>query len=168
MTRLWYLSRSGQVFGPVSDPQFIDWLASGRVLPTDYLNIAGEPGWVLAGAIPGLLEAPTPAPAPTPPLAPQPVAARVVRVTCFACFSEVSLNVTPGAVTAPCPRCGAAVETGESAAQSAPSANQAAFAALESPAAFKERMQKKVAESQAAAERDAAILGTVLGAIVRG
>jgi hypothetical protein len=156
MARLWYLSRSGQVFGPVTDVQLTEWVRAGHVLPTDLLNVAGHPNWALASAVPGLLP---------PSLSPAPVAvaARVVQTTCFACFSEVSLNVAPGAVTVPCPRCGAAVETGESTAQAAPSTNQAAFAALESPEAFKERMQKKVAEAQAAAARDAAILGSVLG-----
>jgi hypothetical protein len=174
MARLWYLSRGGQVFGPVTDTQLAESVAAGRVLPTDHLNVAGQPNWVLASTVPGLVPAPKPQPAPLSldpePLSldPEPVATRVVRTTCFACFSEVSLNVAPGAVTAPCPRCGAAVETGESASQAAPSANQAAFAALESPAAFKERMQKKVAEAQAAAARDAAILGSVLGAIGPG
>jgi hypothetical protein len=161
MARLWYLSRSGQVFGPVTDVQLTEWVAAGHVLPTDLLNVAGHPNWVHASAIPGLLP---------PSLSPAPVAvaARVHQTTCFACFSEVSLNVAPGAMTVACPQCGAAVETGESAAQAAPSANRAAFAALESPAEFKERMQKKVAEAQAAAARDAAILGSVLGAIGPG
>ena len=165
MNRLWYLSRSGQVFGPVTDVQLAEWVSARHVLPTDLLNVVGQPNWVFASAIPGLLPAPTPISLPPDP---QPVAARVVQATCFACFSEVSLNVTPGAVTVPCPRCGATVETGESAAQEASSANQAAFAALESPAAFKARMQKKVADAQAAAAREGAILGSVLGAITSG
>lgn len=209
MPRMWYLSRDSQVFGPVTDEQLAQSAAAGRILPTDQLNVAGEPNWLLASAIPGLF----PAPAPPPPLAPVPVpapeplpldseplsleplsldpdpellplepviadllpvdavvvASRTVRVTCFACFREVSVEVAPGASSGNCPKCRATVETGEPVGTApAANANQAAFAALESPAAFKERMQKKVAEAQAAAGRDGAILGGVLGAVIPG
>ncbi len=143
MPRMWYLSRNGQVFGPVTDPQLAQWVAAGQVLPTDQLNVAGQPNWVLASAIPGLLPAPEPLsldpdPEPTPAVTPR----RSVRVTCFACFEEVTLEFVAGTATAPCPRCRAVLETGEAASTAAAPAG--AFAALESPAAFKERMQKKV------------------------
>lgn len=158
MYRMWYLSRNGQVFGPVTDPQLSQWVAAGHVLPTDQLNLAGQPNWVLASAIPGLLPAPQPLsldpeplsldpePEPTPAVTPR----RSIRVTCFACFEEVTLEFAVGTATAPCPRCRAALETGETASP-APTGG-AAFAALESPAAFKERMQKKAIAAQGGPE----------------
>lgn len=165
MERHWYLARNGQVFGPVTDAQLVESAGAGRILPTDQLNIAGEPNWWLASAVPGLL--------PQPPQESKPVRSRAMpvavtqsfRVTCFACFKEVTVEVTPG-TAAHCPKCRSVIEIAEPAAESAPSANQAAFAKLESPAAFKARMQKKVAEAQAAAARDAAILGAVTRGVI--
>ncbi len=154
MERNWYLSRDGQVFGPVADAQLAQSVAAGRVLPGDLLNVAGEPDWVVAAAVPGLLPRPKARPV-----------ARTARVTCFACFGEVTIEYAPGAPNAPCPKCRALIETNEG-ATAEPAANQAAFAKLESPAEFKKRMQQKVADAEAAAGRDAAILGGVLGGII--
>ena len=207
MDRQWYLLRDGQVFGPVTDAQLAQSAAAGRVFPTDQLNVAGQPDWFAASAVPGLLPTPEPEPvllqaAPDPipldlepePLSLEPVIAdlmplepeiadlmpaepeiadllpvetvplRTIRVTCFVCYSEVSVGA---AAIAPCPRCGAAIVTGEL-ADTAPttSANQAAFATLESPDAFKERMQRKVAAAETAAARDGAILGAVARGVV--
>jgi hypothetical protein len=159
MYRMWYLSRSGQVFGPVADAQLAQWVAAGQVLPTDQLNVAGQPNWVLASAIPGLLPPPQPLsldpeplsldddPAPAPAVTPK----RSIRVTCFACFEEVVLEFAAGTATAPCPSCRAALETGETPSTAAAPAG--AFAALESPAAFKERMQKKAIAAQGGPEQ---------------
>ena len=180
MSRQWYLSRSGQVFGPVTDAQLAESAAAGRILPTDQLNVAGEPNWWPATAIPGLLPAPKPIPLPldSEPLSldpePEPlpldavVEMKSLRVTCFACFREVCVEFEAGAQTAHCPKCRAAIETGEPAAGAgtADAQAQAAFGKLESAKAFKKRMQKKVADAQAAAGRDGAVLGGVLGAII--
>jgi|GEM_PF-4379655 len=165
MERHWYLARNGQVFGPVTDAQLMQSVAAGRILPTDQLNIAGEQNWWLASAIPGLLPQPQPEAKPVRPRAMPVAVSRSVRVTCFACFNEVSVEVTPGSATH-CPKCRSAIEIAEPAAESMPSANQAAFAKLESPAAFKKRMQKKVADMQAAAAQEAAIAGGILGAVI--
>lgn len=181
MSRLWYLSRGGQVFGPVTDAQLSESAATGRILPTDQLNVAGQPNWWPTTAIPGLLPAPNPIPAPIPapvPAAaqpePEPIPAEVIvemktlRVTCFACFREVTLEFAAGTQTAHCPKCRSAIETGEPAAGANPTdaQAQAAFGKLESKREFKERMQKKVADAQAAAGRDGAALGGILGAII--
>src|SRR4051812_13048333 len=98
METQWNLSRNGQVFGPVTDLQLRQTVASGRVLPTDLLNEAGKPDWIAANTVPGLfaplisVEDPVVAE-----LIEEPVAAlRVIRVTCFGCFREVAIEVTPG------------------------------------------------------------------------
>jgi hypothetical protein len=186
MNRLWYLSRNGQVFGPVTDAQLMQSAAAGHVLPTDQLNLAGQPTWWPATSVPGLLN-PLPAPIPAPvganpavatvvPLSldpdPVPVDAvdavevKCIRTTCFACFNEVSLEFEAGTPTVHCPQCRSALETGETAsATAAPAEAQAAFGKLESAKAFKARMQKKVADAHARDARDAAIAGGILGAL---
>lgn len=188
MDRQWYLSRDGQVFGPVTDAQLAQSAAAGRILPTDQLNIAGQPNWLLASTVPGLFPTapsiaaiPVPAPAPEPETveeileldsAPEPipidevVELKTIRVTCFACFRELTLEIEPGTQTAHCPKCRSAIETGEPAPSAGPSAPEAAFGNLESKKAFKERMQKKVAAAHAGAARDGAIAGGILGAII--
>lgn len=161
MNRHWYLSRAGQVFGPVNDAQLAEGVAMGRVLPTDSLNEAGQPHWLAAGTISWLF----------PPAALAPVVAdlieeqRTARVTCFGCFREVTIEFDPGTATAPCPKCRAAIETGE-AADPAP-AHQAAFAKLESPAAFKKRMQQKVAAAEGAAANEGAVIGGIIGGLIQ-
>jgi hypothetical protein len=163
--RQWYLSRNGHVFGPVTDETLAQSAATGRILPTDQLNVAGQPDWWLASAIPGLLPVPQPALVPVPvnpapkasalePVPTEIVETRTLRLTCFACFREVTVEVEAGTPTVNCPRCRALLETGEPQTTAPASTNQAAFAALESPRAFKERMQKKVADAQAPAGRD--------------
>lgn len=183
MDRQWYLSRNGQVFGPVTDAQLAESARTGRVFPTDQLNIAGQPNWWAAGAIPGLLPPPAPvanpfAPAPAgtqEPLSldPEPVALlpvteiKTLRITCFACFREVTLEFEAGTPEAHCPRCRSAIETGETGSPET-AAPQAAFAKLESEKAFKERMKKKVDAAHAGARNDGAVIGGILGAIIQG
>jgi GYF domain 2 len=165
MERQWYQSRDGKVFGPVTDTQLAQAVAAGRVLPTDMMNLAGQPNWWPANAIPGLL--------PQQPqqeilsLDPDPEPVRVMRVTCFACFREVSVEIPPGVSTVHCPRCRAAIETGEPTGDAQPSGNQAAFAKLESKREFKERMQQKAAAAQGA-NSDGAAIGGIIGGIIGG
>ncbi len=160
MERLWYLARDGQIFGPVNDTQLSQAATTGRVLPTDQLNIAGQPNWWLASAIPGLLPVPA-----EPALIPATVVSQAVRVTCLACFREVTVEAAEGQTSAHCPKCRAAITLAEP-AKDAANPNQAAFAKLESKKDFKKRMQKKVADAQAAAAADAAIAGGIIGAII--
>lgn len=164
MNRVWYLSRNGHVFGPVTDEQLAQSVAEGRVFPTDQLNIAGQPHWWAASAIPGLL--PPSAPTQEPELVPA-AEIKSLRITCFACFREVTLEFEAGTPTAHCPRCRSAIETGETETP-ATATPQAAFAALESPKAFKARMQKKVADAHSGAKSDGAVIGGILGAIIQG
>jgi ribosomal protein S27E len=162
MERQWYLSRDGQVFGPVNDAQLLQTAAAGRIQPTDLLNVAGEANWHMASAIPGLLPA---APAAVEPMQLPEPETRTVRVTCFACFNEVVLAVETGAAAAPCPKCGAVLPTGESAATSSESTTvEGEFPELENPAAFKARLNAKVKAAYAA---EANTYGTVAG-IARG
>ena len=65
MQRHWYLSRGGQVFGPVTDEQLAQAATAGRIDATDLINVAGEPEWRPASEIPGLLPA-APQPAKPP------------------------------------------------------------------------------------------------------
>jgi hypothetical protein len=182
MQRHWYLARAGQVFGPVSDEQLAQSVRDGRVLPDDQLNIAGQPNWWRAADIPGLLPAPAPTAAQEPVMAdlipaevvepeliPAEVMTQTIRVTCFACFREVSVEVEEGATSAHCPKCRSAIALAEP-VQAAANPNQAAFAKLESKKEFKRRMQEKAALAQGAAANQgaAAAAGGMLGAIIAG
>lgn len=148
MHRYWYLSRDSQVYGPYTDAQLAEAVAAGRVLPTDMMNVAGYPEWRVASAVPGLLPQPEPLsldPDPVPvvqTLVPA-IEMKKLKLTCFACFREVKVEIEAGTQTVVCPKCRAVLETGEP-ATAAPAA-AAAFAALESPAEFKKRMEQKVA-----------------------
>jgi hypothetical protein len=162
MERQWYLSRDGKVFGPVTDAQLLQSAAAGQILPTDWLNVAGDPHWHLASAIQGLLPT-TQVSAPTQPQR----ETQTVRVTCFACFTEAL--VLQGASAAQCPKCGAALQTGESAQASGESSDAAgAFENLEHPAIFKARLQAKVRAAYAAEAADYATAAGVLRGLVRG
>jgi hypothetical protein len=138
MERLWYLSRSGQVFGPMPESHLLHAATTGQIVATDYLNLAGMPNWVPTTAVPGLLA-----------LAhrqPEPIAPEwTVRVTCLACYCEMEVGVPDGAASVPCPRCGAAIDTSEV------NANAAPFANLESPEQLKARLNQKVEAAYAAA-----------------
>lgn len=180
MDRQWYLSRNGQVFGPVTDAQLAESARAGRIFPTDQLNLVGQPHWWAASAVPGLLPPPAPvqnpfAPAAQQPLAldPEPVALqpaveiKSLRVTCLACFREVTVEFEAGTPEAPCPKCRALLATGETATADA-AGPEAAFGKLESAKAFKERMKKKADAATAGARNDGAVLGGILGAIIQG
>jgi ribosomal protein S27E len=161
MERHWYLSREGKVFGPVNDAQLLQAAATGRVQPTDLLNVAGEPYWHIASTIPGLFHTTY---AQSPNSAPQ-----SVRVTCFACFTEVLVALAHGTTAVQCPKCGAALQTGETAPASGESSDGAgAFEALENPAVFKARLQAKVRAAYAAEAADFAIAAGALRGLVRG
>jgi hypothetical protein len=58
MERQWYLSRDGQVFGPIPDAQMLQSAAQGQVLPTDLVAVMGDQTWWPATSIPNLLPAP--------------------------------------------------------------------------------------------------------------
>jgi hypothetical protein len=150
MERLWYLARDGEVFGPVTDAQLAEAVAEGRVLPTDQLNVAGEPDWRIATGVPGLLPAPSPPPdeaelipAEVVEVVPEEPVPVKLRVTCLACFRGVSVEVLPGAVEAHCPKCRSAIVLETPVEAPKQSANQAAFAKLESKREFKERLHKR-------------------------
>jgi hypothetical protein len=98
----------------------------------------------------------------------EPVAPVKLRVTCLACFREVSVEVMPGSCEAHCPKCRSSIELEKPVEDPKQSANQAAFAKLESKREFHERMQKKEASARSAAKRDGAVVGGVLGAIISG
>lgn len=165
MERAWYLLRDGQVFGPVSDEQLTQSVAAGRVLPTDRLNVAGRPDWLVAADVPGLL--PVAASAPLPPSAvpePSPAVMRTARMTCMSCFSESAVEFQAGTATVPCPACGTALPTGEE----NDGAAEAAFGTFDSPEALKARLQKKVADAYAAEAAQMGILKGVARGIARG
>jgi hypothetical protein len=166
MQRQWYVSRAGQVFGPVNDAQLMQGAAERRVLPTDQLNVAGEPHWVVANAIPWLF--PAAAQAMEANLIPAEVVEEPVevRVTCMACFRDVKVCVMPGDAATSCPKCRAVIELEQPEGAAAPSANQAAFEHLESKKDFKKRMQKKVADMQP--QQNNAALGGLIGGIIAG
>jgi len=180
MERLWYLARDEEVFGPVTDAQLAEAVAEGRVLPTDQLNVAGQPDWRFAINVPGLLtpsqppyevvenEAAELAPEDAVEVLPEEPVPVKIRVTCLACFREVSVKVLPGAVDAHCPKCHSTIVLEAPVEAPKPSANQAAFAKLESKREFKERMQKKESAARTAAMRDGAVVGGVIGAIIAG
>jgi hypothetical protein len=50
----WYVSSSGQRYGPVSWSQLREWAAAGSLRPTDHVWKAGMPTWVLAKTVAGL------------------------------------------------------------------------------------------------------------------
>jgi hypothetical protein len=144
MHRYWYLSRDGQVYGPYTDAQLAEAVAAGNVLPTDMLNVAGVAEWRVASAVPGLLPPPEPLSLdPDPDEIVPSVEIKTLKLTCFACFRQVKVEFEAGQPTVACPKCRAVLETGETAAP-APAGSKA-FAALESPAEFKERMERKAA-----------------------
>ena len=161
MERQWYLSRGGQVFGPVTDTQLRQSAAAGMVAPTDMLNPVGDPNWWAASAIPGLLPVAAALPVAAPAPKPEP---RTVRVTCFACFNEVALMFQPGVTEAPCPKCRAMLATGEAESVSAPDGS---FPTLESPAEMKARLNAKVAAAHAAEGGNAVTRGLITG-VIRG
>lgn len=158
MERQWYLSRDGKVFGPVTDAQLAEAVAAGRVLPTDQLNVAGLPEWRLATDVPGLLPAASEpevvevvevvdlAPVDLEPIDLAPVSEPVkVRVTCMACFRQVTVTVMPGDTSSYCPmpKCRSAIELEGPVKAPPPRPGNDAFSKLESKRAFKERLQKK-------------------------
>jgi uncharacterized membrane protein len=65
----WFLSRDGQQHGPVSDQELAKLVALSRLLPTDYVWRQGFADWVVASAVPGLLDRANPTGPPPPPLA---------------------------------------------------------------------------------------------------
>jgi len=192
VNRLWYIWRNGQVFGPATDAQLAHLAATGRLLPTDLLNIAGEPNWWPVMAIPELLPSPLAAPQPGPRPEPEPEtelepcdseeeldtvsdsvmddespapqagAGRVIRITCFSCFCEVSVAVVPGARTLHCPKCRAAIEPSVAAAP--PPANQAAFAGMESPGSS-QILKRRIAGARPSGGRNSVSAADILGSI---
>jgi hypothetical protein len=137
MERLWYLSRGGQVFGPMTESHLLHAATTGQIAATDYLNLAGMPNWVPTTAVPGLLALAHRQPEPITP-------EWTVRVTCLACYSEAEVGVPDGAASVPCPRCGAAIDTSEANAGAVP------FADLESPEQLRARLNQKVEAAYAA------------------
>lgn len=47
----WYAHVNGQQYGPVSREEMTQWVAQGRVRPTDYVWCQGMGNWVLSGSI---------------------------------------------------------------------------------------------------------------------
>jgi hypothetical protein len=58
----WYISRNNQTAGPFSDSQIKQFIAQGRLVPTDYVCRQGVFDWVVASSVPGLFGASRPAP----------------------------------------------------------------------------------------------------------
>lgn len=160
MDRAWYLLRDGQVFGPVSDEQLSQAASAGRVLPTDKLNIAGQPEWLAAAEVADLLSAAAPATQSAPATFSE---VRTARLTCMSCFGEVTLEFRAGTASVPCPACGTALPTGEE----QDGAAAAAFGSFDSPEALKARLQKKVADAYTAEAAQMAALKSVARGVIR-
>jgi hypothetical protein len=68
----WYFNKNGQPYGPVSDPQMKQLVASGQVTRQDLVWQEGYPAWLPAHAVPGLF----PGAAAGPPVQPLPPSSR--------------------------------------------------------------------------------------------
>jgi hypothetical protein len=62
MTKQWFCTHDGQRFGPFSDQQLQQLVATRRILPTDMLWKEGMTEWVPAYSVPGLFATDRPAP----------------------------------------------------------------------------------------------------------
>ena len=101
--KCWYLARNNLVAGPFSEEQIRQFASANQLSSADMVQKAGSGVWEPIPEFLASLQTDTLIPLAEP--VPVPSSAREVRVTCFACYAEVTIALETGKSTANCPKC---------------------------------------------------------------